>query len=202
MQYIVGATPPRTSALDPTGQGDLHCLPIDINLGMGPLRRLTAPRPHISLSFRAGRTFRVSSSGNGKGIGGQDGRQRSPPISALDPSVGGAFKSAALHYRPDLLRRRGRRGLRRARPHFQRPGRHCRKHLRVPGSFQSARFQWCFRITRLMPGRVTRHRHNPMGVSYMIPCITVPSSATTLERFAARLLLFQTAVVLAIAPAD
>jgi hypothetical protein len=36
MQYIVGATPPRTSAADPLGEGDLHCLPIDANLAYGP----------------------------------------------------------------------------------------------------------------------------------------------------------------------
>jgi len=36
MQYIVGATPPRTSASDPLGLGDLHCLPIDPTLAYGP----------------------------------------------------------------------------------------------------------------------------------------------------------------------
>jgi len=36
MQYIVGATPPRTSPSDPTGLGDLHCLPLDPTLAYGP----------------------------------------------------------------------------------------------------------------------------------------------------------------------
>jgi len=36
MQYIVGATPPRTSVSDPLGLGDLHCLPIDPTLAYGP----------------------------------------------------------------------------------------------------------------------------------------------------------------------
>ena len=36
MQYIVGATLPRTSVADPLGEGDLHCLPIDPNLAYGP----------------------------------------------------------------------------------------------------------------------------------------------------------------------
>jgi hypothetical protein len=36
MQYIVGATPPRTSVSDPNGYGDLHCLPIDPTLAYGP----------------------------------------------------------------------------------------------------------------------------------------------------------------------
>ena len=36
MQYIVGATPPRTSVLDPLGEGDLHCLPIDSASAYGP----------------------------------------------------------------------------------------------------------------------------------------------------------------------
>ncbi|MGA2237373.1 MAG: hypothetical protein ABSG23_18080 [Terriglobales bacterium] len=36
MQYIVGATPPRTSASDPLGEGDLHCLPIDSASAYGP----------------------------------------------------------------------------------------------------------------------------------------------------------------------
>src|SRR5271157_3040073 len=36
MQYILGATPPRTSAADPNGYGDLHCLPIDPASAYGP----------------------------------------------------------------------------------------------------------------------------------------------------------------------
>jgi hypothetical protein len=36
MQYIVGATPPRTSVSDPAGLGDLHCLPLDPTLAYGP----------------------------------------------------------------------------------------------------------------------------------------------------------------------
>ncbi|MGD0790468.1 MAG: hypothetical protein ABR920_01745 [Terriglobales bacterium] len=36
MQYIVGATPPRTSDSDPLGLGDLHCLPIDATTPYGP----------------------------------------------------------------------------------------------------------------------------------------------------------------------
>jgi len=36
MQYIVGATPPRTSVTDPNGYGDLHCLPIDPASAYGP----------------------------------------------------------------------------------------------------------------------------------------------------------------------
>jgi hypothetical protein len=36
MQYIVGATPPRTSDSDPLGLGDLHCLPIDSASAYGP----------------------------------------------------------------------------------------------------------------------------------------------------------------------
>ena len=39
MQYIVGATPPRTSPADPIGQGDLHCLPIDHEAGLRSVSR-------------------------------------------------------------------------------------------------------------------------------------------------------------------
>jgi hypothetical protein len=35
MQYIVGATPPRTSPSDPEGLGDLHCLPLVPNMAYG-----------------------------------------------------------------------------------------------------------------------------------------------------------------------
>ena len=35
MQYIVGATPPRTSPSDPEGLGDLHCLPLVPNMSYG-----------------------------------------------------------------------------------------------------------------------------------------------------------------------
>ncbi|MGD0470095.1 MAG: hypothetical protein ABSA54_17080 [Terriglobales bacterium] len=41
MQYIVGATPPRTSASDPLGEGDLHCLPIDPASAYGPYAALS-----------------------------------------------------------------------------------------------------------------------------------------------------------------
>jgi hypothetical protein len=41
MQYIVGATPPRTSVADPLGLGDLHCLPIDPTTPYGPAATAT-----------------------------------------------------------------------------------------------------------------------------------------------------------------
>jgi hypothetical protein len=37
MQYITGATPPRTSVADPLGLGDLHCLPLDPTTPYGPV---------------------------------------------------------------------------------------------------------------------------------------------------------------------
>jgi hypothetical protein len=41
MQYIVGATPPRTPAGDPLGLGDLHCLPLDPTTPYGPAATAT-----------------------------------------------------------------------------------------------------------------------------------------------------------------
>ncbi len=41
MQYVLGATPPRTSASDPLGLGDLHCLPIDPKTAYGPVATAT-----------------------------------------------------------------------------------------------------------------------------------------------------------------
>jgi len=45
MQYILGATPPRTSASDPLGLGDLHCLPIDPKTPYGPVATATGGGP-------------------------------------------------------------------------------------------------------------------------------------------------------------
>jgi len=77
----------------------------------------------------------------------------------------------ALHYRPDLLRRRGRRGLRRARPHFQRPGRHCRNTFACPDPSNPHVFSGVSGSAAAdgpagLPGIGT----TPMGVSYTIPC--------------------------------
>jgi hypothetical protein len=94
MQYIVGATPPRTSPTDPTGQGDLHCLPIDMNLAYGPYpvgySPVTGTYPYPGV---AGGPFGYPLQGTGTGIvgTGTGGNGQTLPSPALDPSVGGSF---------------------------------------------------------------------------------------------------------------
>ena len=94
MQYIVGATPPRKSATDPTGQGDLHCLPIDQALAYGPYpagySAATGTYPFPSV---AGGPFGYPLQGSGTGIvgTGTGGNGQPLPSPALDPSVGGSF---------------------------------------------------------------------------------------------------------------
>ncbi len=94
MEYIVGATPPRTSLADPTGQGDLHCLPIDMNLAYGPYpvgySATTGTFPYPAVP---GGPFGYPLQGTGTGIigTGTGGNGQPLPSPALDPGVGGSF---------------------------------------------------------------------------------------------------------------
>jgi hypothetical protein len=94
MEYIVGATPPRTSAADPLGEGDLHCLPIDQALAYGPYplgySAATGTYPYPSVP---GGPFGYPLQGTGTGIvgTGTGGNGQPYPSPALDPSVGGSF---------------------------------------------------------------------------------------------------------------
>jgi hypothetical protein len=89
MEYIVGATPPRTSAADPTGEGDLHCLPIDMNLAYGPYPvGYSAATQTYTYPGVAG-TFGYPLQGSGTGIAGTG--VAGVPSPALDPSAGGSF---------------------------------------------------------------------------------------------------------------
>ncbi|MFZ0318576.1 MAG: hypothetical protein WAL56_05570 [Candidatus Sulfotelmatobacter sp.] len=93
MQYIVGATPPRTSVADPTGQGDLHCLPIDMNLAYGPYpATYSAATATYTYAGVAG-AFGYPLQGTGTGIPGTgtDGGGNPAPSPVLDPGVGGSF---------------------------------------------------------------------------------------------------------------
>ena len=94
MEYIVGATPPRTSTADPLGEGDLHCLPIDQNLAYGPYpvgySAATGTYPFPSVP---GGPFGYPLQGTGTGIvgTGTGGNGQTLPSPALDPGVGGSF---------------------------------------------------------------------------------------------------------------
>ena len=94
MQYIVGATPPRTSLTDPMGEGDLHCLPIDQALAYGPYPQGYSPAtgtyPFPSVP---GGPFGYPLQGTGTGIVGTGTGPNGQPLPspALDPSVGGSF---------------------------------------------------------------------------------------------------------------
>ncbi|MFZ0199834.1 MAG: hypothetical protein WB523_12785 [Candidatus Sulfotelmatobacter sp.] len=101
MQYIVGATPPRTSPADPTGQGDLHCLPIDQALAYGPYPVGFSPAFNATTGTFGSYpypgvgpgVFGYPLQGTGTGIVGTGtGPDGNPlPSPALDPSVGGSF---------------------------------------------------------------------------------------------------------------
>ncbi len=101
MQYIVGATPPRTSVADPTGQGDLHCLPIDSALAYGPYPVGFSPAFNATTGTFGSYpypgvgpgVFGYPLQGTGTGIVGTGtGPDGNPlPSPALDPSVGGSF---------------------------------------------------------------------------------------------------------------
>ncbi|MGO8795787.1 MAG: hypothetical protein ACLQLC_13270 [Candidatus Sulfotelmatobacter sp.] len=101
MQYIVGATPPRTSATDPLGEGDLHCLPIDQNLAYGPYPVGFSPAFNATTGTFGSYpypgvgpgVFGYPLQGTGTGIVGTGtGPDGNPlPSPALDPSVGGSF---------------------------------------------------------------------------------------------------------------
>jgi hypothetical protein len=101
MQYIVGATPPRTSAADPLGEGDLHCLPIDANLAYGPYPVGFSPAFNATTGTFGSYpypgvgpgVFGYPLQGTGTGIVGTGtGPDGNPlPSPALDPGVGGSF---------------------------------------------------------------------------------------------------------------
>ena len=101
MEYIVGATPPRTSAADPLGEGDLHCLPIDQTLAYGPYPVGFSPAFNATTGTFGSfpypgvgpGVFGYPLQGTGTGIVGTGtGPDGNPlPSPALDPSVGGSF---------------------------------------------------------------------------------------------------------------
>ena len=94
MQYIVGATPPRTSVADPTGQGDLHCLPIDHESRLWALPcNLQCSNRLPTLTLESPRAFGYPLQGTGTGIPGTgtDGGGNPAPSPVLDPGVGGSF---------------------------------------------------------------------------------------------------------------
>jgi hypothetical protein len=101
MQYIVGATPPRTSAADPLGEGDLHCLPIDQNLAYGPYPVGFSPAFNATTGTNGSYpypgvgpgVFGYPLQGTGTGIigTGTGGNGQTYPSPALDPGVGGSF---------------------------------------------------------------------------------------------------------------
>jgi hypothetical protein len=101
MEYIVGATPPRTSAADPLGEGDLHCLPIDANLAYGPYPVGFSPAFNATTGTFGSYPYPGVGPGvfgyplqaTGTGIVGTGtGPDGNPlPSPALDPGVGGSF---------------------------------------------------------------------------------------------------------------
>jgi hypothetical protein len=101
MEYIVGATPPRTTVADPLGEGDLHCLPIDANLAYGPYPVGFSPAFNATTGTFGSYPYPGVGPGvfgyplqaTGTGIVGTGtGPDGNPlPSPALDPGVGGSF---------------------------------------------------------------------------------------------------------------